>query len=463
LLNFNENPVAISATPLLGLMGESAVMSDKEGNLLFYTDGCMVMNRLHQIMNNGDSLNAPGIDFDVSCARDTLGYPLFQGVLALPTPGQEHLYTIFHLYSPLYYSNVLHLLFTTVDMQFENGLGKVTAKNQYLMQGEMTDCLTAVRHGNGRDWWIVTGERNSARYFTFLLSPSGISGPFVQEPDFQYLKINAFSQAVFSPDGTKYARVSAGGSVLIMYFDRCSGRFFQPKVLEPEKANAFGDGGGGGGSFSPDSRYLYISYSTRLYQYDSNSPDKKEEPVLIDEYDGFKDGFPASFYRQMLAPDGKIYMCCTNGIRVMHVINQPNEPGKNCDFRQHSLQLPTPNAIGMNNFPYFRLYDLPHSVCDTLGIDAPEGITPSPGWVPEDGISLQPNPANDFVYIALAPCDQGKLRIYNVAGQLMYEISNWRGPGSIELPVSDWPSGIYFVQLHVYQSEQFVKKLVVMH
>ena len=147
----------------------------------------------------------------------------------------------------------------------------------------------------------------------------------------------------------------------------------------------------------------------------------------------------------------------------MHVINQPNEPGKNCDFRQHSLQLPTPNAIGMNNFPYFRLYDLPHSVCDTLGIDAPEGITPSPGWVPEDGISLQPNPARDFVYIALAPCDQGRLRIFNAAGQLMYEISNWRGPQSIELLVSDWPSGIYFVQLHVYKSEQFVKKLVVIH
>ncbi|MDO8368948.1 MAG: hypothetical protein Q7T20_19275 [Saprospiraceae bacterium] len=34
-------------------------MSDQEGNLIFYTSGCYVVNAAHEIMENGDSIN-PG-------------------------------------------------------------------------------------------------------------------------------------------------------------------------------------------------------------------------------------------------------------------------------------------------------------------------------------------------------------------------------------------------------------------
>lgn len=37
------------------------------------------------------------------------------------------------------------------------------------------------KHGNGRDWWLLTRENNDDRYFTFLIDPEGIHGPFIRE------------------------------------------------------------------------------------------------------------------------------------------------------------------------------------------------------------------------------------------------------------------------------------------
>ena len=46
------------ANPPLGFDGNNASICDKEGNLLFYTNGRAVINRHHEIMPNGDSINA---------------------------------------------------------------------------------------------------------------------------------------------------------------------------------------------------------------------------------------------------------------------------------------------------------------------------------------------------------------------------------------------------------------------
>ena len=40
--------------------------------------------------------------------------------------------------------------------------------------------LTAVKHGNGRDWWLFAHKDFSSLMFKFLITPNGIQGPFVQ-------------------------------------------------------------------------------------------------------------------------------------------------------------------------------------------------------------------------------------------------------------------------------------------
>jgi hypothetical protein len=68
-------------------------------------------------------------------------------------------------------------------------------------------------------------------------------------------------------------------------------------------------------------------------------------------------------------PDGRIYIIANNGENMYHVINNPNAKGKACEFLPHGLVTPTYNGITIPHFPNYRLYDLPDSPCDTLGIN----------------------------------------------------------------------------------------------
>lgn len=73
--------------------------------------------------------------------------------------------------------------------------------------------MTAVRHANGKDWWIITSKFDSNKYYRFLIDSSGI-----QLAGFQHvgkLIETGLGQSVFSPDGNWYARYNAYGIVPI--------------------------------------------------------------------------------------------------------------------------------------------------------------------------------------------------------------------------------------------------------
>ena len=65
----------------------NASICDKDGNLLFYTNGHYVNNRFHQTMPNSDGIGHEDID---------LGNSIRQGFLALPHPGHENLYYLIY-------------------------------------------------------------------------------------------------------------------------------------------------------------------------------------------------------------------------------------------------------------------------------------------------------------------------------------------------------------------------------
>jgi hypothetical protein len=333
----------------------------------------------------------------------------------------------------------------------------VIQNNVFLSSGLFADGITAVRHGNGRDWWIVAAEEDDTYHLVYL-SPAGIEIK-QQKIGYTTLALKRWANnCAFSPDGTKYARLGQDYNLLRMDFDRCAGRFSCPKFTKRVQNYS-----GGGLAFSPNSKYLYISYREVLFQLDAESTSEDPKTILVGEYDGFAETLPATFFRMMLAPDHKIYMSCTNGISYMHVINAPDSLGVACDLRQHAIKLNAPHLIGINNFPFFRLYDQPRSVCDSLGIDAPQGIQQGKTWTPEKGVRAYPNPVSDYLYIALSACARGRMQIVDATGRVMYFEKNWQGPKSTELSVAHWPAGVYFLQIHQYESIQYVQKIVVMH
>lgn len=141
---------------------------DSAGNLLFYTNGVNINNRLHELMQNGNNLNTPD-------GKD--GYILDQGVLALPYPGHAGQYILFSGTKRYYPGISLHmgyLYYSILDMNANNGLGKVFNKKSLILSDTLDiGKLTAVRHGNGRDWWMLVNESNTNRFYQILINPLG--------------------------------------------------------------------------------------------------------------------------------------------------------------------------------------------------------------------------------------------------------------------------------------------------
>ena len=345
-------------------------ISDGSGRLQFYTNGCRIHNREHAIMENGDDLNDGDI-FDQYCPFT--GYPAYQSLLALPFPGHEGRYVLFHMRKYSLLTAQYDLLFSEVDMSANNGLGRVSQKNVLILTDTLTRSATAVRHGNGRDWWIVVPRELQSTYHLFLLDTAGIHGPMTRQPESAWIHGHNYNVAgVFSPDGAKYVR---GGSrtppMFRLYdFDRCAGELSNARDIVLPDTTAYATYF----CFSPNSRYLYVNNEGwHLYQYDTWAADISASIKEVGLYDGFLSVYnlPTAFSATALGPDGKIYMSCGNGTNVLHTIHRPDEPGVACDFRQHDLILPAHTKFYLPNMPNFRLYAMPGSSCDSLGVEPP--------------------------------------------------------------------------------------------
>ena len=73
----------------------NASISSKEGELLFYTNGCNVFQADGEVMENGDGLN-PGFVYLLSGHCPDNGSPVSNGALILPLPESDSMYYIFH-------------------------------------------------------------------------------------------------------------------------------------------------------------------------------------------------------------------------------------------------------------------------------------------------------------------------------------------------------------------------------
>ena len=376
-LNFGGTVIDFAFTPPdlyyefrdMSFSQTNASICDTAGNLLFYTNGIYVANYLNQPMENGLGLN-PG-----EHATDQMedGYILDQGAMILPVPESKSLYYLLHAdkivpgdEGGIWFSSE-HLYYTLVNMEANGGLGKVLEKNQPVKEGVFEPGkLTATRHANGRDWWVLNRDFESNVYHKFLVTPEGVVeyssqaiGPIIPSA--------GVGQAVFSPDGGKYANlhlVDGIGTVDyigIYDFDRCTGMLSNPNVF------TYADSAWAGGiAISPNSRYLYVSSFLRVFQYDLWTADVEASQDTVAVWDGFGGFFATTFYLAQLAPDGKIYINANNTTPYLHVIEQPDLPGDSCQVCQHCVELPTKNAFSMPNFPNYRLGPMEGSPCDTL-------------------------------------------------------------------------------------------------
>src|SRR5688572_27382027 len=124
-MDFNGGaPVSLSNGQLYTTEG-CASIADANGNLLFYTEGVNVYNRLHVTMPNGTGLMG--------------GTSASQSAMILPVPGNSTQYYIFTV--PNTASG--GLTYSMVDMTLAGGNGDVTTKNAALGAVNVAEKLTA--------------------------------------------------------------------------------------------------------------------------------------------------------------------------------------------------------------------------------------------------------------------------------------------------------------------------------
>ncbi len=358
----------------------NAGICDTEGNLLLYTNGIYVVNSEGDTVENGYGLNPDPL----TDAWYYSGYYLPQGAVILPAPGGgDSLFYIFHTMMSVCpgvpnsggYATK-SFFYTIVDSGYNDGQGKVIEKNVPIIQDTIAGgAVTATRHANGRDWWLIISEFFTNRYYRLLLTPDGVQQLPIQtigEPT-----VSGLDKAVFSPDGRLFARLSGwrfdrDSYLDIFDFDRCSG-----ELSNFRRKPYYNLGASNGLAFSENSRFLYISAGIHVYQTDLTAESLEASWDTIAIGDGFLSpttNYHVVFDMSQLAPNGKIYITPPASVEYLGYINHPNLPGKASQVVQHGIQLPTLIYYGIPNHPYYGLGPEDGSACDTLGIDNPPPV-----------------------------------------------------------------------------------------
>ncbi|HNL05522.1 MAG TPA: T9SS type A sorting domain-containing protein [Bacteroidia bacterium] len=451
-INFN----VFSQVRKMKFMEAQANISDSAGNLLFYTNGCWIANATGDTMVNGGGLN-PGPFANGYCS---FGFPKPITQVILPYPDSVGKYLLLHQTGDVsvYPRN---LYYSIIDMSLDSGRGAVTQKNQIAFSDTLVFGVTACKHANGRDWWVAVLKDSSDVVFTVLLTPNGISN--IQQQHLNVPMHTSFSSIqAFSPDGTKYAytKTEATGimptpyirDLRILDFDRCTGQFSNPYVINLNDSNF-----GVGLAFSSNSRYLYTSKAYQISQFDLQAPNIQASRQFVAWYDFFNDGGYTTFGYMYLAANGKIYTTSTGGTIYFNVIDQPDSAGILCNVLQHSIQSPCYLYAHHVNHPNYYLG------CDTTQTTCPCLITGINDVRKHDfRFSVSPNPNNgNFKIIYLLPQNKsGTLQIFDITGKEVYKqnLPPWSTMQYISLPKI--ANGIYNCTI-TSNNERVHKKLMV--
>jgi hypothetical protein len=423
-------------------------LSDQNDNWFFYTNGAAVCNKNHDTIANGFGLS-PGGDpyWDI-------GYSGINQTVILPKKSNgDQLYVLHQNKNPNTSPQNLPRAFTTFYSVIEPYIGPkstLVQKNTVLINDTTESAnITPCRHANGRDWWLLIKKFNSNIYYTVLLGPDGPINIFQQTVP-GTIEVTG-GQAAFSPNGEKFAVFSNACQLRLYDFDRCTGVLsnFKYKYITPYTA--------GGTSFSANSKFLYLSSTDTLWQFDMQAADVLVSQQVVGVYDGHTDsnGFSTIFWWHWLAPDGKIYMTSNPGALSHHVINKPDLLGSACDLQQHAINIPTytlkttPASVNLD------LKQVHGSPCDTLGVGNEELFNSN------TSLKIAPNPSNGNINIEFPVQEiSGMLYVYDVNGKLVYSeyVSPYTYIKNLNLQ-GKLSSGMYALSM-VFGQQRYLGKII---
>ena len=425
---------------------------DTNGNLLLASDGMNIYDFNGNYIQDGDSIVPPyhyaqKNGFSIY-SQSSIFLPLDSNRFYFVTPAfsdakYQDCQTVGSCYFDL-------LLYNLVDMNANGGSGQVVKRMVPLMQNARLrkTQMQACRHGNGKDWWLLKNEGDSANVHVFLFTQDSVYDKGVQvfsEPVWGNWDIQG--QSAFNSDGSMFATTSHGNStglVFISEFDRCYGILSNPNVIQIPLNSEHNPNDTSmkerlsmGLCFSPNGRFLYITSAANIYQYDLLEDSLRYIHGLDTTYLPF-----TSYTNAYLAPDQKIYIGNYHGTsKQMSRIDNPDVKGIGCNFCPRCLRMDTvANIVSVGTPPCMPDYGLGAKTCWPLSQS--ESEVRSVEWV------VYPNPSST---VFIVQNKQGKKKeLYNVQGELLFTTNE------DVIDVKPLARGMYYLQV-----EGQVKKVII--
>jgi len=379
-LNFNGDSIKLIKTAINDTAdykykpGYSSTISDCNGNLLFYSNGNVVLNKNHKQMLNGRLITSGRNNADIST-----------NCLIIPIPLSGTLY--YFIYSNIQYGGIhpedsTGLFFALIDMNGDGGLGEVLFKDSLLNSIKYPSTnLAWAKHINDTAIWLIAPTSETS-ISAFLIDGNGF--------DMNAIKSAVLTQTFdnFATEKEKrqvgYIKMANGfnkmlcvniqeyqtslGTIVEYDFDNKTGKFSNPKAILKHH-----DYDGGlilrNAQYSPndslvyaifDNWFNYTEYNAlelyRLTQIDKHTL-KQTIAFSLNRYN-----LPAQIkslnWGIQKTPKGEMVACLASSLyRIKH----PNKLGTQADVIYIDTLLQEKRRSLNNVSVYLRIWDLPNT------------------------------------------------------------------------------------------------------
>lgn len=349
-LDFNEDDTRSGSPPYPltdGVMNApegTSTMSDRNGDLMFYTDGQTVWNKNHQPMLNGDNIG---------------GSPAStQSALIVPFPNDE---TMFYIFTTEAVGNAstYALKYSIVDMKQQYNpssgfLGEVVEKDQVLFS-RSTERITASGLQGGGDVWLVAHEYGTNTFRSYLISERGISNPVLSSAGRIHSEFN-------TGEGQGYMKLSGNlqrlavaiqpNIVEIFDFVDSTGRVHNPVTIQVDGTQVYGL------EFSANASKLFVSTTqSGIFEYyigrddddDNGNGSNGSDYEFLGVLPG-SDAVSGNIGALQVAPNGQI-MVAIEGAGHLGAISVNSDRDQQSAFNEQAVDLGgRTSRLGLPNF-----------------------------------------------------------------------------------------------------------------
>jgi len=337
-VDFNTGtPVSVNGNAMSARQG-CTTLSDKNGNLLFYSNGERVWNSQNMVMGNGEGLFGSALLSQPAIAFEVPG-----------NPGSYYLITIGNSQHPGCYYSI-------INMSLNGGKGDVlyNKKNVFIPGTEdARNVVMAFEHANHKAYWLILRSVvRENKLLSYLFDGNGVnSDPVISTT----LKSNreSFTDCIskISPDGKYFCYTANDGNTVdprmyeLYTFNNLNGKLsglFNFAAYQDQDYKCYGI------EFSPDSKRLYTSiitgaaptYTQGIVQFtlgtNPNQDSFEKSGIVV-----YHENIANEYCNLQLGPDGKIYVANNNAknSKFLSLIKYPTISGSNCEFQKDTIKL----------------------------------------------------------------------------------------------------------------------------